>query len=141
MLKIFAKLDLWHLFFYFHHQKGSRNKIYFLKIRLNAMESAICILLKILEAHPGVWEMGEQAEFYVWGTGVGISNFIQGNKDTAPLTNPGRVCWEMNGNKPWQIDKIRSSVVECLTPDSTLILPRAETSWASDVINKVKTPS
>ena len=104
------------------------------------MESAICILLKILEAHPGVWEMGEQAEFYVWRTGVGISNFIQGNKDTAPQPTPGRVCGEMNGNKPWQTDKFRSSVVECLTPDSTLILPRAETSLASDVINMVKTP-
>ena len=23
MLKIFASLGLWHLFFYFHHQKGS----------------------------------------------------------------------------------------------------------------------
>ena len=31
----------------------------------------------ILEAHPGGWEMGEQGEFYVWGTGVGISNLIQ----------------------------------------------------------------
>ena len=31
--------------------------------------------LNILEAHPGVWEMEEQGEFYVWGTGVGISNF------------------------------------------------------------------
>ena len=39
--------------------------------------------LNILEAHPGVWEMEEQGEFYVWGTGVGISNFIQGNKETA----------------------------------------------------------
>ena len=26
--------------------------------------------LNILEAHPGVWEMEEQGEFYVWGTGV-----------------------------------------------------------------------
>ena len=40
------------------------------------MESATCILLNILEAHPGVWEMGEQGEFYVWGTGAGISYFI-----------------------------------------------------------------
>ena len=36
--------------------------------------------LNILEAHPGVWEMEEQGKFYVWGTGVGISNFIQGNR-------------------------------------------------------------
>ena len=40
--------------------------------------------LNILEAYPGVWEMEEQGEFYVWGTGVGISNFIQVNKETAP---------------------------------------------------------
>ena len=59
-----------------------------------------------------VWEMEEQGEFYVWGTGVEISNFIQGNKP--PLPTPGRVCGtgEMNGNKPWQTDKIRSSVVD-----------------------------
>ena len=37
-------------------------------------------LLNILEAHPGVWEMGEQGEFKVWGTGVWKSNSIQGNK-------------------------------------------------------------
>ena len=49
--------------------------------------------LNILEAHPGVWEMEEQGEFYVWGTGVGISNFIQGNKETAPLTNPWEGLW------------------------------------------------
>ena len=49
--------------------------------------------LNILEAHPGVWEMEEQGEFYVWGTGVGISNFIQVNKETAPLTNPWESLW------------------------------------------------
>ena len=68
--------------------------------------------LNILEAHPGVWEMEEQGEFYVWGTGVEISNFIQGNKERPPLPTPGRVCGKMNGNKPWQTDKIRSSVVD-----------------------------
>ena len=35
--------------------------------------------LYILEAHPGGWEIEEQGEFYVWGTGLEISNFIQGN--------------------------------------------------------------
>ena len=56
--------------------------------------------LNILEAHPGVWEMEEQGEFYVWGTG--ISNFFQGNKETAPhpQPNPGRVCGEMNWTNP-----------------------------------------
>ena len=68
--------------------------------------------LNILEAHPGVWEMEDQGDFYVWGTGVEISNFIQGNKERPPLLTPGRVCGEMNGNKPWQTDKIRSSVVD-----------------------------
>ena len=49
--------------------------------------------LNILEAHPGVWEMEEQGKCYVSGTGVGISNFIQGNKKTAPLTNPWEGLW------------------------------------------------
>ena len=35
----------------------------------------------------------EQGKFYVWGTGVGISNFIQVNKQTAPLTNPWEGLW------------------------------------------------
>ena len=49
--------------------------------------------LNILEAHPGVWEIEEQGKFYVWGTEVGISNFIQGNKKTAPLTDPWEGLW------------------------------------------------
>ena len=31
------------------------------------MESATCILLNFLEAHPGVWEMVEQCVFMVLG--------------------------------------------------------------------------
>ena len=68
--------------------------------------------LNILEAHPGVWEMEEQ------GTGVGISNFIQGNKKTAPLTNPWEGLWGDEWEQPCQTDKIRSSVVDTRQCDS-----------------------
>ena len=57
-----------------------RNKIYFSQ----TMELATCILLNILEAHPGVWEMEEQGEFCVWSTGEGISNLIQGIRKQPP---------------------------------------------------------
>ena len=66
----------------------SRNKIYF-----SQNLTMLWNQLNILEAHPGVWEMEEQGKFYVWGKGVGISNFIQGNKKTAPLTDPWEGLW------------------------------------------------
>ena len=58
----------------------NRNKIYFSQ----NCDFMLWNQLNILEAHPGVWEMEEQGKFYVWGTGVGISNFIQGNKKQPP---------------------------------------------------------
>ena len=75
-------MGLWHLFFYFHHQKGSEQNLFFSKFDFMLWNQ-----LNILEAHPGVWEMEEQGKFYVWGTGVGISNFIQVNKETAHPPN------------------------------------------------------
>ena len=48
--------------------------------------------------------MEEQGEFYVWGTGVGISNFIQGNKETVQLTNPWAGLW---GDEFRQTDYVR----------------------------------
>ena len=37
--------------------------------------------------------MEEQGEFKVLGTGAGIDNFIQENKETAPLINTWEGLW------------------------------------------------
>ena len=58
MLKIFAKLDLWHLFFYFHHMKGSRNNIYYSKNLTLCYGISYMYFTNILEAHPGGCPLG-----------------------------------------------------------------------------------